>query len=252
MAAHIFSMIGSPGTLHTTNTMKLRSALKIESCWIHVRFLRYLRRIPLLILPAFLSGCLTANTISFATHEHTRYLHDKIVRVESAVVLDDSNLVVCAHGKMAASRQQEDFTVSAAFPPPGGKESATVPRSAIVEGCNTSTSATNNRRPIATAPLVVLAGHQHAYANLEQFTAIEGAAESLYVVGNSARDSNLALVYVASGDRPRKIVFSLATKNVRLPHRYYLLFWLPLTIPADAATLPLQLLFYPMFASITC
>ena len=159
---------------------------------------------------------------------------------------------------MAGADHPGKYTVTAALRAPaslsalGEKDHASVPRAAIVEGWDAELMQGADLLPVAVAPLVVLPGHQMAYSQRDRFTGVEGADRSVYVVRNSADDDNLNIVYIADDRVPQKTFFNLQTKYVRVPHRYYLLLWLPVTIPADAATLPLQLLLWPMMAGINC
>jgi len=81
---------------------------------------------------------------------------------------------------------------------------------------------------------------------------IEREPKLIILVQNEAHDEHPSLVLVTKDRLPRQTVYRLETKNIIVPHRYYLLLWLPLTIPVDAATLPLQILAYPFFKSINC
>jgi len=212
----------------------------------------------LLLLPLLLSGCLTANTITFATHEHTYYLHEQVKQVKQAAVTPDSKLVLWMDGKMAGAEHRGKYTVTASLhastslSPARDMDHATIRRRDIVEGWDTNAMKTPELFPVAVAPLVVLPDHEDTYKHRAQFNGIEGADRSVYVVESAAHDINLDVVYVDNGRVPRKTFFNLETKHVQVPHRYYLFLWLPVTIPVDAATLPLQLLMWPMWASIKC
>src|ERR1041385_3676976 len=148
------------------------------------------------------------------------------------------------------------YTVTASLLAPasraafGEKDHASVRRSAIIDGWDGELMQSAGLAPVAVAPLVVLPGHEMTYTQRDRFTGIAGARRSVYVVRNAADDLNLEIVYVEPGRVPEKPFFSLETKNVWVPHRYYLFLWLPVTIPADAATLPIQLLLWPLMASI--
>ena len=219
----------------------------------------------LVLLALVLSGCITANTIGLATSEHTRYLHDKVKRVEKAALTPDSKLVLWVDGQMAGAGRSGKYTISASLSGlepgraflsghGGERDFASVRRTAIVQGWNEELMRSGDLRTVAIAPLVVLPGHQSAYDQHRrlQFTGLEAAERTVYVVRNAENDLNLMLVYAEKGRVPERIFFDLETKYVRVPHRYYLLLWLPVTIPADAATLPLQLLMWPLVASIKC
>jgi len=210
------------------------------------------------LLPLLFSGCITANTITFATHEHTCYLHDDIKHVQKAAVTPDSRLVVWVDGKMAGAKHRGKYTVTASLnatsrmPGVAAREGHYIRRSAIVQGWDTNLLNNSDLISVTVGPTVILPQHQSAGNRRDQFDVIEGTERSLYIVQNEAHDLNLEMVYVDDTRTPRKNFFSFESKNVNVPHRYYLLLWLPLTIPADAATLPFQLLLWPVMSGIRC
>ncbi|HEY6184981.1 MAG TPA: hypothetical protein VIW67_22265 [Terriglobales bacterium] len=206
----------------------------------------------LLPLPLLLSGCLTGNTIYMATHEHTRYLHEEVSRVEKAVCTQDAHLIVLLEGKVAGSSRKGPYTVTVFLPQSPAHGSVSAPRSSITEGWEPGLLERTDLLAVAVGPRVTLPGHQRTQNKLHDFPGLEGAARTLYLVENAAHDLNLEMVYVASDDKPEKLLVHVQTKKVSHPHNYPLLFWLPLTIPLDATTLPFQLLLYPLFSSIRC
>jgi hypothetical protein len=221
----------------------------------------------ILFLQVVLSGCLTGITVASATCEHLAYLHDKVAHVEKAAVTPDNKLVIWVNGQMAGADCPGNYTVTASLArlEPGasaftsGHEGENnmghVRRTDIIDGWDAESMRSGDLRPVGTAPLVVLPRHDRAYSEWQrrQFTGVEAAERTVYVVvPNGEDDLNLTLVYVEHGRLPEQTFFNLESKSVRVPHRYHLLLWLPITIPVDAATLPIQLLLFPVVMSNRC
>src|SRR5215467_10859747 len=89
-----------------------------------------------LILPSLVSGCMTRETLEKATFKQPLFLHDRIDRVEKAVITPDAKLVVLVEGQRAHSKPGP-FTIIANSPDAninGDQSFRNVFRDAIVAG----------------------------------------------------------------------------------------------------------------------
>jgi hypothetical protein len=195
-------------------------------------------RLSLLLLPMMQSGCCTYLTVDSATHA---YRHDSVRRIERAAITPDDNLVVLVDGAVAESSRVKRYTVT--VPLPLGEDGVWVPQKGMSEGWKKEVFNRPDALPIAVGPPVVLPAYQSARGNPSRFSEIAGAERTLYLVRHSRPDAQTCLFYVARGQHPRKINIGLDGRDVKTPRRYPLLLLVPLTIPVDAATLPLQACF---------
>ena len=79
--------------------------------------------------------------------------------------------------------------------------------------------------------------------NQKPFQEPAGAERTLYLRHSKPGSPESSVSYVEKGRHSRKIDIYLDGRDVKTPGKYPWLLLLPLTIPIDAATWPIQLLF---------
>ncbi len=188
----------------------------------------------LLLLPLILSGCCTYFTIDGATHA---YRHDRVVRIEKAVVTQDDKLIALVDGTRAESSKIGRFTITA--PLPSEENGSWVTREGMQEGWQMPDD--SKSFPVAIGPTVVISPYAGALYYRDKFKPNNGTERILYLVRHSSPDKMTSFFYVREDGHPRQIEIGFDGRDVKTPNRYPLLLFVPLTAAVDVALLPFEI-----------
>jgi len=174
-----------------------------------------------------------------ATHA---YRFDHVQQVEKAGLTAQNQLVLLVEGRTAEVSRVRPLTMKVTLPVT--ENEVHVPPRGFAEDWETEVFNRTDTLWVAVAPRVVVPEHASAIANRYLFPDLE-ADRTLYLIEHPAPDRRSDLFYAAKGDPPRDIEIYLDGRNVKTPSRYPLLLLVPLTVPIDLLTWPIQLFFWP-------
>ncbi len=235
-----------------------------------------MKRIVPVVLFAFLpllSGCLTSRTLDAVNTRTSKTLGDVVDHVEKAAITKDGQLYIFFEGNMTNSAQRGRFILT--FPlaqihvhtenyPASSTNkiicgSINVPRSAIKTNANAQESLGAIFKAVPVGSPITYPDGSNLWDFVEAYKLLPNTTQTLYPI-KDLRSTNhydwpapMEFVYVDASAKQaftfiyvdRVTVWSAKNKG------YYLL--LPLTIPLDIATIPIQIPFILlMMGSINC
>ncbi|HEY3932699.1 MAG TPA: hypothetical protein VGM58_10065 [Verrucomicrobiae bacterium] len=208
--------------------------------------MKLIAHLALFALLPFLSGCLTANTLRAAKAPTTKYLRDAVFHVKEAAITKDNHLCILFDGSLADSAQKDHFTL--AIPLGQIRTNAqdgtlNVPRSAIQAGWAIQESSTNDLELVQVGKPVSIMVGDFIQQHLDEFVLPTNTTRILYPISHYSTEA-ITFVYVDDSIKQKLTIIEIGqlavTKN---KHKGYY-FLLPLTIPLDVATAPIQIPFF--------
>lgn len=224
----------------------------------------------LAILP-FLSGCLTSLTMDSANTRTFKTLPDAVDRIEKASITRDNELLIFIEARMTNSPQRGQYTlavplsgikVSTDHYPLGSTNiinygSLRLPRNRVLEGWAAKEGAAVGQKSVPVGPPIVLPEGGNLWSDVGKYKVLPGADQTIYQI-TDLRSTNRY-------DRPAPMVFIYV--DVRSDRAFSFLqvepvtYWtakhseklwlLPLTIPLDLATIPVQMPFILLMLNST-
>jgi hypothetical protein len=193
-----------------------------------------------LFLPLILSGCCTTVTVDTCTHT---FRHDRVFRIEKAVVTPDDRLVLLVEGSRAESSRVRPFTVTVALPPSG--DFVRVPKEGMTRGWNSEFEHLPGAVPMTIAPVETIPTYESVMYHRNEYKRIPSAERTIYLIRHEKPDRQTELFYAEKGLHPRNIEIAMDGREIETYSRYPFLVFLPLTLAVDIATLPIQLIILP-------
>jgi len=232
--------------------------------------MKLIARVVLLALLPFLSGCLTSNTMDAVNATSSKTLPDRLFHVEKAVVTKDNQLCILFEGALTNSLQKSRFTLTAPLGQiqvSSGNYTSTnkivygvlrVPRSAIRQGW-VQENLPADSKAIQVSSTVVIPDGSNLWDYVESYKPLPDSAPTLYPI-DDLRGTNhydwpvpMEFIYVDSSTNQAFTIMQVDQVKVESGKHYGYYILLPLTIPVDIATLPVQIPFILlMMGSIKC
>jgi len=215
----------------------------------------------LAVLP-FLSGCITSLTMDSANTRTFKTLPDAVDRVEQASITGDNNLLIFIEARMTNSSERGQYTL--VVPLAGIQANTTrypsdstnmiivgslkLPRNRVLGGWAAKEGATGDWKAVSVGPPIVMPESGNLWSVVSKYKVLPGADRTIYQItdlkttNRSDGPAPMVFIYVdARSDR----AFSFLQVD---PVTYWTakrsekkLWLLPLTIPLDLATIPVQL-----------
>jgi hypothetical protein len=228
--------------------------LLFSSLAVHKLRMKKTAYLVLLAVPPFLSGCLSMTAIHAADrHTVVTALHDSVDRIEKAGVTKDGQLCIFFEKELTNSTQSRFMLViplaqirTNAQEQPGYSTAGRLITSAImhVPGSMIRMDWTLPGNPESDlklipvgAPLIIGGGDRAVYHGLK-LTLLSNATETIYLT----RTAPIEFTYLDTSINRTLTTVTIdptlvSKKRTEHPGNYFLL---PLTVPADIATLPIQ------------
>ena len=217
------------------------------------------------ILPV-LTGCyFTKGAIATANQPTSHALYDRVDRVEK-VVLKDERLLVFLEGRLTNSSAKGEFTLTvpltdiniyqavSVFPEYGTLK---VSREAIHTGWTPATPPVDSYRTIPIGPPIQQDGYPDDYPwerpviYAKSAIPLPGRTQTIYPLAQYRASGRLAMEFIYVDTAARRAYTVIYVDQVRVTktkrNTYYCL--LPLTVAADIATSPFQLIMAVLFIS---
>src|SRR6266478_2357580 len=235
--------------------------------------MRLFRQYWLLAILPFLSGCITSLTMDSANTRTFKTLPDAVDRIEKASITRENELLIFIEARMTNSPQRGQYTLI--VPLAGIKVSTNqypsdstnliivgslrLPRNRVLEGWAAKEGLSENQKAVPVGPPIILPEGGNLWSGVGKYKVLPGADQTIYQI-TELRSTNqydqpgpMVFIYVdARSDR----AFSFLQVE---PFTYWTakhsekLWLLPLTIPLDLATIPVQIPFILlMMSSIKC
>lgn len=192
--------------------------------------------LPLLLLPAVLSGCCTGVTVDYATH--TRKC-DRVDCIERAFITPDHRLVIFLNGRRAEASHTGPFTITVQLPG-DSSDGVWVHRDEVATGWIATTEIPADWLRIAVGTTVVLPAYESANYHREHFREMAGAGPVLCLIHHEQPDGRATFFFHDHGESPGRMEILVELADVKTPYRYPLLLFLPVTFAVDVVTFPLQ------------
>jgi hypothetical protein len=225
--------------------------------------MRLFRQYWLLAILPFLSGCITSLTMDSANTRTFKTLPDAVDRVEQASITRDNNLLVFIEARMTNSPQRGQYTLI--VPLAGIKVNTDhypldstniinygtlkLPRNRVLGGWAAKEGATGDWKAVSVGPPIVLPEGGNIWSDVSKYKVLPGADRTIYQI------TDLKTTNRSDGPAPMVFIYVDARSNRAFsflqvdPVTYWTakhsekLWLLPLTIPLDLATIPVQLPF---------
>lgn len=208
--------------------------------------MQYFQLLLLLVLPAVSSGCCTLLTISAANNAETVSWYDSIERVEKAAVTPDNRLLLYAEGNLIGSSEEKKFVLTIPLDEADRSffKRAEVPRSALTKGWDATTPQDANLAPVTVSLRSEQTDQIWSLKWVPPNAETNVTGRTLLVFQDEDHQENIIFVYVDPASFSSPLKFKLDGETELRPGRYYLtmFFLLPVAIPMDIATSPIQLL----------
>lgn len=239
-----------------------------------------MRRLPLIALIAslpFLSGCLSSLTLDKVNETTTTTLPDKLFRVENAAVITNNQLYILCEGSLANPKRANKAIATNRFEltyplqriqVTTGHYTSTnqfsygvlmVPRSAIHTASSTNHISASVSKTIFVAATVTVPDGSNIWDYAGNYRSLSPMAPTIYPI-NDLRSTYhydwpppMVFIYVDPAAKQDFTVIQIEQVKVDSGRNYGYYFLLPLTVPLDIATLPIQIPFILLLMhSINC
>jgi len=220
------------------------------------------------MLPLF-SGCITSLTMDSANTRTFKTLNDSVDRIAKATITKDNELLIFVEARMTNSTQSGQYTlvvplneikVNTDHYPLGSTNvinygSLRLPRSRVLAGWTTKAEAAEGQKAVPVGPPIVIPEGSHLWSDASQYKVLPGADQTIYQI-KELRSTNryewpTAMVFIYVDARSSQAFSFLQVE----PFTYWTakhsekLWLLPLTIPLDLATIPVQVPFMLLMMS---
>jgi hypothetical protein len=191
-----------------------------------------------LLAPIMLSGCCTFMTTDFATHTERS---DSVQSIEKAAISTNHVLMLLVQGRTAESSRTRPLTVTASILEfPSSENSFRLGLQSGAEGWDREFFNDPNVHAVAIGPRVTLSAFEHPETNQGSFLEVPGAERIVYLVQTPKPYPSTYLYYVETGQPSHTVCIFPERREIRTPERYPLLLLVPVTIPIDLVTMPIQ------------
>ena len=215
----------------------------------------------LLVIAPLLSGCLTGLTIESAYDKKQKRFPDSLERIERATIIGNERLLVFVQARLTNSLISRPYTISIPLSdintngyknPPSEKPFnygyLYLRRNAIVDGWDESQR--TEGKDLTIAPRINIPQGGPLFRHAEKFKTLENN-DTIYQINYSGTNTSnldrIELVYVSPTRIEAFNSIQVMNHSTRLPAKNAYLLLLPIAIPADIVTLPIQI---PVFIAV--
>src|SRR6266478_7446710 len=235
--------------------------------------MRLFRQYWLLAILPFLSGCITSLTMDSANTRTFKTLPDAVDRIEKASITRNNELLILVEARLTNSLQPGQYTLAVPLTeikantdhyPLGTTNiikygSLRLPRSRVLGGWATSEAAAEGQKAVPVGPPIIISEGNNVWSDVGRYKVLPGADQTIYQI-TDLRPTNrydqpgpMVFIYV-DGRSDRAFSFIQVEPFTYWTAKHSEKLWLlPLTIPLDLATIPVQIPFILlMMSSIKC
>jgi hypothetical protein len=233
----------------------------------HHCFMRILRSLLLLALLSILPGCLTTHVVDSVRNGSYKFLPDRVEKIEGAKLTGDDHLLIFVEGRLTNSTETVKMTLSfpltdrkvieAELTTSGSNQIHCVKIASRRDSITRGWSLKENSAADADIPLgqpLPVRWIEDAWNDPSRYKPLPGTTRTLYLLRQSSEATHdpdfpppVEFVYVdiTDGRKFYLVILSPESRNVRASKAAYIL--IPLTVPVDAATLPILFPFIVMY-----